>query len=236
MSSTSIKSAFQVEKLNLYGNPNVGVYVAASDSYAIIPEDAEAGVEKVVMEVLKVDRVVRVKILDTRLVGVMVAGNSNGLLLPQGAEDEARFLGRVLSVNVALLPSRNNALGNLIVANDKAALVYPGLEREAVKTVEDVLGVEVFKSSIAGIGAVGSIIVVTNRGGIVHPEASEEELRFLEDIFKVPFETGTINFGIEFVRTGLVANSYGALVGEDTTGPEIARIQIALGGGVGSGE
>jgi len=98
--------------------------------------------------------------------------------------------------------------------------------------IRDVLGVEVVKRSIAGIPTVGSVLVVTNRGGLIHPDAEEEEVKALSEIFRVPILTGTVNFGVSFVRIGLVANSYGAIVGEETQGPEIARIHMALGGGV----
>ncbi|MCE4604641.1 MAG: translation initiation factor IF-6 [Aeropyrum sp.] len=226
---------FVIEKLNLYGNSNIGVYITASDSYAIIPDDLVPGDVEIVSEVLSLpaERVIGLRILGMRLVGVMISGNSNGVLLPEGADVEAEFLRKRLpDVNVGIVPTRSNALGNVVVSNDRACLVSPGLEREALAVIRDVLGVEVVEATIAGVYTVGSAVVATNRGGLVHPDASEDEVRFLSDLFKIPFEPGTINFGVEFVRTGLVANSYGALVGEDTTGPEIARIQIALGGGV----
>ena len=37
------------------------------------------------------------------------------------------------------------------------------------------------------------------------------------------------DFGSEFVRSGLIANSSGAIIGNRTTGPELARIEEALG-------
>jgi translation initiation factor 6 len=225
------RQRFQVAKLNLYGNPNIGVYLVATDKYVLVPDDIAPDEEQVIREVLGVDRVLRLRVLGMKLLGVMIAGNSNGVLLPPEATLEAEILKRELDVNVGILPSRNNAVGNIVVANDRAALVFPGLEPEAVEAVRDYLGVEVVKGQVAGVQTVGAALVVTNRGGVVHPEAGEDEIRWLEDLFKVPIEPATINFGVELVRTGLVANSYGALVGEDTTGPEIARIQLALGGG-----
>ncbi len=225
------RGRFQVAKLNLYGNPNIGVYLTATDSYVLVPDDIGGSEEEVIREVLGVDSIVRLRIHGMRLVGVMAGGNSNCVALPRDATLEAEVVKKRLDVNVVLLPSRNNAIGNVMVANDRAALVFPGMEDEAVKALRECLGVEVEKGSIAGVQTVGAALVVTNRGGVVHPEASEDEIRFLEELFRVPIEPATINFGVELVRTGLVANSYGALVGEDTTGPEIARIQLALSGG-----
>jgi len=75
--------------------------------------------------------------------------------------------------------------------------------------------------------------VVTNRGGIVHPDASKKDLEFLQEFFKVPIDVGTVNFGVPYVRSGLVANDKGAIVGLNTTGPEILRISRILGMGSG---
>jgi len=222
---------FEVAILNLMGNSNIGVYIHATDRFVIVPEDIDSEAETVVAEVLKVD-IVKTLVGGSRLIGVLLAGNSKGVLVGSTArEEEIKRLRDALDVPVEVLPSKNNAVGNLIAANDKAALVYPGLERESVQLIRDVLDVEVEERAIAGVGTVGSVIVVTNRGGLVHPDATEEEVEFLSEFFGVPFMTGTVNFGVSFVRTGLVANSNGALVGGETRGPELARIQMALGGG-----
>jgi len=225
-------SRFEVYKLNIFGNPNIGVYLLATDRYVIAPEGLTREEEEVIEAVLRPKVFLKTTIMGTRLIGVLLAGNSRGLLLPSGAEEEAGFFERELGVAVGVLPSRHNAVGNIVVANDRGGLAHPGLEDEAVRVASEVLGVEVYRRDIAGVTTVGSAIVVTNRGGLVHPDAGEEEIEELRRIFGVPVEPGTVNFGVELVRTGLVANSYGALVGEDTSGPEIARIQTALGGGV----
>ncbi|MEB3780501.1 MAG: translation initiation factor IF-6 [Desulfurococcales archaeon] len=224
---------FEVAKMNILGNSNVGVYMHASDAYALVVDDVTNKDVRLIQDVLNVE-VVHTTISGTRLIGVMAAGNSNGILLPSTAlEEEIKQIKKHLSdINIGIIQSRNNALGNLIVANDRAAIIYPHFEDDALRTIRDVLGVEVIKRSIAGIPTVGSVLVVTNKGGLVHPDAEEEEIKSLSEIFKVPILTGTVNFGVSFVRIGLVANSHGAIVGEETQGPEIARIHMALGGEV----
>jgi len=219
--------------MTIMGNPNIGVYIAATDKYVLVPQGLEEEKISIIREILRVEPI-EATIAGTKLLGVLIGGNEYGLLLSSSAEEEeVKAIKKALGdgIIVEVLKSRNNAVGNLVSANSKAALVYPGLEKDVVKRIEDVLNVEVFQRSIAGVSTVGSVVAVTNRGGLVHPDASEEEIRFLSEIFKVPILTGTVNFGIGFVRTGLVANSWGAIVGAETSGPEIARIQMALGGG-----
>jgi translation initiation factor 6 len=50
----------------------------------------------------------------------------------------------------------------------------------------------------------------------------------LKEVLKVPVDLGTINCGIPYVGTGLIANSHGAVAGFITTGPELFIIEEAL--------
>ncbi|MEB2837295.1 MAG: translation initiation factor IF-6 [Desulfurococcales archaeon] len=224
---------FEVAKLSLFGNPNVGVYMHVTDEVAFVPSGLTKEERNLIEEVLGVE-VVELTIAGSRLLGIMLAGNNNGIIVSRAVEpEELEVIKRAArDMNIVVLESRNNAVGNLIVANDRAALLYPYMEDSAVKEIEDALGVEARRGTVAGVPTVGSVLVVTNRGGLAHPDATDEEVEALSKLFGVPVSTGTVNFGVSFVRTGLVANSKGAIAGEDTTGPELARIQVALGGGV----
>jgi translation initiation factor 6 len=177
------------------------------------------------------DRIVETRIADTIILGVMAAGNDKGLLLPRTVKDEeVELIRRSLDVEIGVLDTRNTALGNLILANNEAALIYPGLEEHVEEKIREVLGVKKLeKRVIAHIPTVGSLAVVTGKGGLIHPDVPDEEIKFLSEFFSVPFDVGTVNFGIPFVKTGIIANDKGALVGDQTTGPELMRIQKALG-------
>jgi len=56
----------------------------------------------------------------------------------------------------------------------------------------------------------------------------DSERETLEDVLKVPVDVGSINCGIPYVGTGLIANSHAAVAGLLTTGPEIFIIGNAL--------
>ena len=57
---------------------------------------------------------------------------------------------------------------------------------------------------------------------------SLEELETIKDVLKIQMDVGTINGGIPFIRSGLLANDNGAVIGNMTTGPEILIISNAL--------
>jgi translation initiation factor 6 len=87
-----------------------------------------------------------------------------------------------------------------------------------------VLGVEVYRTTIAGNALVGSYSVLTNKGGLVHPLCSVAELDELSTLLQIPLCAGTINRGSDVVASGLVANDWSAFCGLDTTSTELSVV------------
>ncbi|MEL9940116.1 MAG: translation initiation factor IF-6 [Ignisphaera sp.] len=214
-----------IEKANYKGNPNVGIYVFATDRYALIPFDADEKFSNLISRVLQVP-VIKASIADTGLLGIFVVGNNKGLLLPQLVKDwELRLIKSSIDLSIGVVKSRYTALGNICLVNDRAALIHPEAYDDLKKIVVDVLDVEIVeKGIIAGFSTVGSIAFVNNIAGLVHPEASDKEVEYLSNVFQVPFDIGTVNFGVGFIKSGLIGNTKGIIVGDRTTGPELLRI------------
>ncbi|MFW9832189.1 MAG: translation initiation factor IF-6, partial [Candidatus Thorarchaeota archaeon] len=163
------------------------------------------------------------------LVGILIAGNQNGLLVPHIIfDEELDFLNEMLALPIVSLESNLTALGNLILVNDRAALVSPEFTATEIQAIHNTLGVEVEARTLAGSNLVGSYCVVTNRGLLVHTDLSEEERDWLASFFSVKVEEGTINCGVPYVSIGLLASSEAAAAGFETTGPELMRITEAF--------
>ncbi len=217
-----------LKRMNLTGSPNLGVYISVNDEVAIVPFNLSTEVEDIIKETLEVDTI-KTSIAGCNLNGALAVGNSNGFVVsPYINEKELQTL-EDAGLNVSLMPGKYTAVGNIIAANNHGAIVGPKVGEKAVKVIEDTLKVPVEISSIADSNIIGSSSLVTNKGFLVHRDASYEELDFVEEVFKVEGNIGTVCKGMPLVGACGIANSQGAIVGESTTGPEMARLEESLG-------
>ncbi len=217
-------------RIHLNGNPYLGIFACANDAVAFIPRSATAGAAKVIAESLGVETV-RLTLLRTELIGAFAVMNSNGILVPSDAtRSELEAIRQALDINVGVVETRFNALGNLVVANDKGAIAATLYGKRELKTMSDVLGVEVVGAKVAGLNIVGSLCSSNNTGTLVSPRATDEDLELVRETLKTYVERGTANFGAGNVGTCLLANSKGAVAGTPTTGIEMGRIQRVFEG------
>jgi translation initiation factor 6 len=179
-------------------------------------------------ELADVIPVVHCSIAGCRFVGRVTVGNRKGLLVPSTCTDsELMHLRNSLpdAVVVQRVEERLSALGNVVACNDHVALVHTDIDRETEDIIADVLGVEVFRQTIAGNALVGSYCKFTNQGGLVHPRTTIEDLEELSSLLQIPLVAGTVNRGSDVISAGLVANDWSAFCGMDTTSTEISVIE-----------
>ncbi len=163
-------------------------------------------------------------------VGLVIAANSNGILVPYTtSDDELETIRQSAEVPVDWVDNKMTALGNIIITNDSGAICHPEFDRESREKIADVLGVEVVPSTIAKLPIVGSNMVATNNGAVIHPMASVDEIERISQLLKVEVEVGTVNRGSPYTSLGVLANVDGMIAGSDTTGVELAHISQVLG-------
>lgn len=214
-------------RLRIAGSSLLGVFARCTEKIVLVPPEVEPQAVEALEKVLGTTAV-RAMVGGSSVLGSLISANSQGFVVTQHAsEDELRRLSEY--GRVTRLPGKINAAGNVILVNDNAALAHPGLSSRACEAVSETLGVEVIKGTIGGLKTVGMAAMATNKGLLVHPRASEEEISVLEDLFELPVDVGTVNFGSPLVGSGLLANSHGYIAGDETTGPELGRIEDALG-------
>ena len=114
------------------------------------------------------------------------------------------------------------------MANDNGALVSPLFKGELDEQVRDVLGVPVHSITVGGFIQTGSMVVATNAGAAVHPKSTEEEIEIISETLQVQVEPITINGGVPFLSSGIIANSKSVIAGSLTSGPELIMLSRAF--------
>jgi len=203
-----------IKQIDFFGDANIGLYAIATDKFFLHP------FEENFSEVLKVPSY-KISLADSEFIGLFSSANSNGIIVPKIAKKEEIDFLKKLGINVLVSKEKFTAIGNLVCLNDKGALVSELLSKNFLKEIEDFLAVEAIHFKIGNIKVVGSACFATNKGALVHRDASDEEIEKIEDVLKVKAERASVNFGSPFVKSGIIANSFGALIGSKTSGYEI---------------
>lgn len=214
--------------LSVAGNPNVGVVARATDTHAFVPSNVTAKEFKEFEEAFEVP-VHRLTLGGSSLIGSLVAANTRGILLADFATKVELKQWRAVGIPVHVLEDRLNAAGNNLLVNDHGALCNPDYSDRMVEELATFLGVPVQRGTLAGLGTVGMAGVATNHGVLVHPKATPEEREAARRALGRDVMVGTINQGTALIGAGLVANSKGAVMGSQSTGIEIGRVEDALG-------
>ena len=213
---------------SIVGSASIGVYSLATEKVVVLPKIVPLKKAERIAEWLKV-KLVHTSIAGSVLAGAFACANSNGILLPNSVRDEElALLSSFFDGNVRVMETRKTAYGNLVLANDFGAVVDPRIKEPQLLQIGETLNVEAVPSEIAGLPYVGSLAVATNKGVLAHPLLKDDERKVLESVFKVPVDVGTVNCGIPYVGTGLLANSCAAVAGSMTSGPEMFIIGSAL--------
>ncbi len=215
--------------LDIYRSPNIGIFMKGNDKFLLVPKGLAQTKSDKLSQSLGVTAV-PTSIGESRLLGPLTCMNGNGILVSRMAEaSELAEIKAATGLNVSRLESKFTAVGNLVAANDRRALVSPVLDGRALSIVRDVLGAEVEQAPVGEYYQVGSLVVATNAGAAVYPGLDEREVGHIGDLLGVEAYPTSVNRGVPYVASGLVANSRNAVVGTETTGPELVFITRALG-------
>ncbi len=215
-----------VKKDVVFGSSNIGVSLAMNNKYFIHPPKINPNIiefaKKIHPDMISIETFIG----GGSVVGALVVMNSHGIVVPSTIqEDEMEILQSNFAKDfqITVLETENNAFGNLILCNDKGAIISPKLG-EAAEVIENALKVPVRVLEFAGSDLAGSCGLANNHGVLVHPMVDEASAQIISDVLQVDIDVSTVNTGNPFLGGGAVVNDYGAIFGRDSTGPEIQRL------------
>ena len=205
------------------GSPYIGVHLRVGEKAAVLPPVVPRALEREVERLFEVPTI-RTTVADSEIVGALLAWNSFGAVVGDAIDAQERE--KIESfVPVVEVPTRQNAVGNNILANDHGAIVHPEFSDEGVRRIARALQVPAKRGTVAGLGTVGMAAAATNRGVVVHPKTTDHEAELIGATLEVPVHRSTANFGVPIVGACVAANSHALLVGRPTTPVEIVHLQ-----------
>lgn len=215
---------FRFSRLTFNADPNIGMYGFATDSYCLLGLKPP----KNTLEKLKIALGVEIKIakiFGTELIGLFCSGNENGLVLTKMAEkNEVQNMKKIFpDLNVLVIPTKVTATGNMILCNNNGAVISKHLKKYK-NEISECLECPVEVGTIAGLDIVGSAGVASQNGCLCHREATEEELKLIRSVLRVKVDIGTVSSGSPYIKSGLIVNTRGVVVSQNSTGPELGRI------------
>ena len=217
-----------LKRVDIVGNPNIGVFILATDDIAIVPYNLIDEKAEIIKETLEVD-VVKSSISGSNLIGSLAVANSNGIVVSPHVLDREVKQFEELGLNVAAIPSQYTAVGNIVACNDTGAIISPFLSEDAKNIIENALDVDAEAHSISGSDIIGSMVKVTNKGFLISKNATSSEINLARKVFGVEGDIGSVGKGIPLVGACSIAKSNSAIVAKGSTGPEMARVEEALG-------
>ena len=216
-----------IDTVDIFGSDQAGIHLASVGGVLFHPPE----LPKPTIEILETSLELELHpmtIGGSSLVGALVCGNSRGIAVADIATesdiDQLTAYG-----DVVVMEGGVNTAGNLLVVNEQGAIASPSIPSDGLEFLAEVLGVDVASTTVAGQDVVGSLAVANDQGVLLHPDVTPDEAMLIEEVLGVKPMVGTVSFGSPYVGAGVCASNTGAISGTQTTGPELNRIEDALG-------
>ena len=217
-------------KSQVFGQSVIGVYLTANNSFILYPPTLLKPILKKFKTVFD-EPFYPVTINNSNLIGVYTASNKYGIIVPYIIRDEELdYLKSAMteSIQIGILKSIDNAFGNLIICNDKGAIISSFLSNYR-REIEDILNVETVVYEFANYYLPGSIALTNNNGCLVHPLSTDEEVEYIASVLRVDeVDVSTVNRGAPYLNSGAIVNDKSGIFGSECTGPELMRLSSVL--------
>jgi len=217
-------------KAQVFGSNQIGVYLVANNSFVLYPTTLLKPLFTKFKTVFN-KPFFPLTINTSNLLGVLSASNKYGIILPHIIKDDEfdMLKGNLRdSIQIGILDSIDNAFGNLILCNDKGAIISTFL-KDYRKQIEEILNVETVVYEFANSYLPGSISIANSYGCLVHPLAEDDEIEYISSVLKVEeTDVSTINRGLPYLSSGAIVNDNSGIFGAISTGPELMRLSNVL--------
>ena len=224
------KTVPKVSLLELENNSQIGMYFLATDHFVLCGKrnltlEQKNSIEKILQVPL-----IEFSCYNTELVGVFmqVDRDSQKIYVPFDIYDEelVQLQKHCTKHNyeIVQIHSTQNALGNLLAFTSKYAIISYELKKN-VSEIEKASSKESFILEDNNLHQAGALLYSVKDKTIASSGLRDEDLEILEEEIE---NITTVNSGSLYISSGIVANSFGILIGSSTTSVEIQTILESL--------
>jgi translation initiation factor 6 len=214
----------RIFKASIRKNPFIGAYVTLHSKRALVSPVVTQSFKKNLREVLGVEYIASSTVGLVYSVNVMVAMNSNGIILPKTISEEELEEISKLGIPKLVVQSKLLAWGNLVIANDKGCVISDYVPNEEASKIADFLGVDWIRISVGNYHSIGPFFAVSNELGLASTLVKPETLEKVADVLKIRIVPTTLNGGEVLVKLGALVHDNAILVGKRTSGTELLNI------------
>ena len=203
------------------GYTYVGLLGVANDKVCILPNFVYSEQGKKILEVLKVEKIIRTTLANSFLLGLFCSLNNRAILLPDIVDEKEIERLESSGMKVVVLKESFTALGNLILMNDYGCVISKYL-RDKREYLEKELEIPVEITSLPFPGVCG----ICNNKGCLMLNVPKEEREKIEDALNV--EVRDSLYLEDYPKIKTIANSFGAIISKTCLPKETAEICDSL--------
>ena len=211
--------------LNIFGDPAIGLYLTSNDDYTLVPpglpEEAKRIIESTLGTTLVETTAGGYKILGA----FAILGDSYLLASSIFSDEELNHLRQELDMAIYVVDSKVNVIANTILLHGSKALISYLYSAQLEEQLRRLLGVDVERVRLGPVDIFAQYLVPLDDKLLSAPIYSKEEAKFFAQRLGLQrIVHTTVNRGSIFLRSGMVHNSRGLLLGDLTTPVEYEQI------------
>lgn len=212
-----------VSLMDFNSNPNIGIYMFVNDKFCLLGQKVNDKKKKEIESVLNVP-VYNLTIIGTELIGLFVAGNNEIIAIPEVFEKEFDELNKICKkhdVELIQINEVKNTFGNNVLFGDEEILINASYSKEFISQLETKTKLPIVKISSKDFETVGSTVVYLNSKYFFSQEYEENDVK---EILNKIAGLGTVNQGSSYISSGVVGNSFGIIIGSQSSTIEIQNL------------
>jgi len=203
-----------VKKADYISIPSIGIVMHMFEDFLIASKSEKNNVERMNIDMKKY-------YIESPIVSPYFIEYNNGIIISSNAPEELREILKN-HFDIIEIDFIENTVGNIFLIG-KNGIVYSHGKEEDARKISEKLSLPAYKIKTKYL--FGSISKVYNNKLLISQELNDKIIEKVKEITGYTLDTGSINFGIPYLRYGIEINKEYLIIGKYSTGHEIVRVE-----------